>query len=358
MLTSLRVEGANCPDCFNETLAGLADLDGVIAVHGSIDGSRIEIDHDVALDALIALVGTHLHGVEMFANEIQMVPVHAVASATNCDHRQVAGAVSNTTPEPFGTQCIDPAMTLGEIVTRYPSLAAALERRGLDYCCHGGRTLAEAATQAGLDPGGVATDLSTAHIEEPPAEWATLGPLELVNHIEAVHHAYLWDELPRITALIDKIVAAHGDRHPELADVRQLYATLRAELEPHLADEEQRVFPMIRQFTARADRSPLDAETLAQMAALVTEHERVGDLLADLRRVTNHHAVPADGCATYTVCYGSLAALEEDTHLHVHKENNVLFPAIRTRSWETADSNTGPGGAGTSPGPAAGPGAI
>ena len=218
-------------------------------------------------------------------------------------------------------------MTLGEIVTLRPSLAADLERRGLDYCCHGGRTLAEAAQQAGLDARIVADELSAAHVGEPAAEWASLGPVELIDHIETVHHRYLWAELPRITALVDKILTVHGDRHPELAEVQRLYAELRADLEPHLAREEQELFPMIRRL-AGGPRSDTRALT-AQIDALAVEHETVGDLLDALRRATSGYTTPADGCASYGACYRALADLEADTHLHVHKENNLLFPAAR-----------------------------
>jgi regulator of cell morphogenesis and NO signaling len=220
-------------------------------------------------------------------------------------------------------------MTLGEIVTLRPSLAADLERRGLDYCCHGGRTLTEAARVAGVDAQTVADELSTAHVDEPAPGWASLEPAELVDHIETVHHQYLWAELPRIAALVDKIATVHGDRHPELAEVQRLYSELRADLEPHLAREEQVLFPMVRQHAAATDGPQVDTRALAaQIDALASEHETVGELLDELNRVTAGYATPADGCATYAACYRALADLETDTHLHVHKENNVLFPAV------------------------------
>jgi regulator of cell morphogenesis and NO signaling len=37
---------------------------------------------------------------------------------------------------------------------------------------------------------------------------------------------------------------------------------------------------------------------------------------------------PADGCASYAACCVALANLEADTHLHIHKENNLLFPMV------------------------------
>ncbi|MGH9134819.1 MAG: iron-sulfur cluster repair di-iron protein [Ilumatobacteraceae bacterium] len=222
------------------------------------------------------------------------------------------------------------AMTLGEIVTLHPSLAADLERRGLDYCCHGARTLAAAATDAGLDPQTVAAELATVGTSEPPAAWASLATSELVDHVESVHHRYLWAELPRIAALVDKIVAVHGDRHPELFQLQRLYVELRADLEPHLTREEQSLFPLVRQLDAARSRSEIEP-LVEQIELLSGEHETVGELLEQLRRVTDGYATPADACASYTACYRALADLEADTHLHVHKENNLLFPHIQAR---------------------------
>jgi regulator of cell morphogenesis and NO signaling len=324
MQTSLRIDGANCSTCFNETLEALTGIDGVRAVHGSVVGPCIEIDHDgITLDVITATIRTHLHGIEVFSNETRMVPLEPVEITAECArHRHVEAAADTAAG-------IDLSMTLGEIVTLHPSLAVELERRGLDYCCHGARTLATAAGDAGLDPQTVAEELSAARVDEPPAEWASLSVLELVDHIEAVHHRYLWAELPRISALVDKIVEVHGDRHPELAEVQRLSDELRADLEPHLVREEQVLFPMIRRLGASSERTPGETrELVGQIEALAAEHDTVGALLEELDRVTDGYTPPADGCASYAACYLALAELEADTHLHVHKESNVLFPAL------------------------------
>lgn len=332
MQTTLRIDGANCPTCFNQTLDDLARLDGVRSVHGSVAGPCIEVDHDVALEAITAAVRNRLHGIEMFANEVRMVPLEPMVMSMACTHDRPAEATA-TTIVAADEGGIDPSMTLGDIVTQRPSLAAELERRGLDYCCHGDRTLAAAARDAGLDAQTVAEELSAAHVAEPAAEWASLGLVELVDHIETVHHGYLRAEMPRISALIAKIVTVHGDRHPELAEVQRLYTELRADLEPHLTREEQELFPMIRQLAAASDAPGSDHRAIVeQIEALGAEHETVGDLLEELRRATSEYATPADGCASYAACYEALAHLEADTHLHVHKENNVLFPAVRSEA--------------------------
>jgi regulator of cell morphogenesis and NO signaling len=63
---------------------------------------------------------------------------------------------------------------------------------------------------------------------------------------------------------------------------------------------------------------------------MLAEHDTAGELLATLRSLTGGYVTPADGCASYQMLYAGLAELEADTHLHIHKENNVLFPAVVT----------------------------
>ena len=224
---------------------------------------------------------------------------------------------------------LDPAMTLGDVVTSHPALARELERRGLDYCCRGDRSLADACAERELDLATTIGELravaATTGGEAPV--WASMDVGDLVDHLEATHHRYLWGELPRLSALADKVVAVHGDRHPELRDVRRRFEELRAELEPHLAKEERVLFPMIRQSVA--SRASATIQWLGPpISVMLAEHDRAGALLAELRRLTDGYRPPPDDCASYRACYAALADLEADTHLHVHKENNLLFPAV------------------------------
>jgi regulator of cell morphogenesis and NO signaling len=224
---------------------------------------------------------------------------------------------------------IDPTITLADLVNRRPGLARELELRGLDYCCGGSRSLAEACATRGLDPAVVAGELATVSPAENAPDWTLMGPTELVNHLEAVHHRFLWEELPRLTALVATIVRVHGERHPELAAVAECYAEIRADLEPHLAKEEQVLFPMIRRLDADARLDAPDAGALrAPIAVMLQEHDHVGALLDRLRQLTGGYRPPDDGCASYVACFAGFAELEADTHLHVHKENNVLFPLV------------------------------
>ncbi len=256
----------------------------------------------------------------------------------------VAGAVGDRTGKERGPLALSDASprrhdesmnmistntSLAELVTSHPSLARELERLGMDYCCGGRQTLHAACSRAGLDPEQVTVDLQMAIGPELEPDWSTMGVVELVDHLESTHHRSLWAEMPRLTALLDKIVGVHGERHPELQPIRECYADVRADLEPHMLKEEHVLFPMIREM-AGADVMPsFHCGSVGNpISVMLSEHGRVGELLTRLRELTRGYEPPLDGCASYKACFTALADLEADTHLHIHKENNLLFPAV------------------------------
>ncbi len=236
---------------------------------------------------------------------------------------------------------IDTATTLAALVDAHPSLARELEQRGLDYCCGGRRSLAESCAEAGLDPKRTADELLAAITSVEPAPWTSFGAVELIDHLVATHHAYLWAEMPRLSALAEKVDGVHAARHPELADIRRCWEEIRADMEPHLMKEERVLFPMARELAAShaaAGGTPsFHCGTLRNpISVMLSEHDRMGELLALMRRLTDTYRAPADGCASYTALFDGLMQFEMDTHLHVHKENNVLFPLIVRLEAESA----------------------
>ena len=233
---------------------------------------------------------------------------------------------------------IDPKMTLGELVNTYPSLAREMEKRELDYCCGGGQTLADACASKGLDPITTASALATAATDGLATAWAKMGPTELVDHLESTHHRYLWEEMPRLSTLMAKIVSVHGARHLELGAIAECYEEVRADLEPHLVKEERVLFPMIRELAVARSMPLFHCGTLRNpISVMLSEHDAVGELLARLRTMTNGYQPPTDGCASYIACFAGLAELEADTHLHIHKENNLLFPMVVRMESELAE---------------------
>jgi regulator of cell morphogenesis and NO signaling len=219
---------------------------------------------------------------------------------------------------------IDPTRTLASLVAELSERAVMLDRLGLDYCCHGQRSLADACADAGLDVTAAAYEIGSVAggtTVQPPSE-----PGALADYIEATHHAYLHTELPELAVLAAKVTTVHGARHPELSAVNVLVTALRIDLEPHLAKEERVLFPAIRALTLGERGFPF--KTVRNPVRMMTaEHDRAGALLAELRTVTCAYSPPSHACASYRSLYERLEHLERDTHRHIHLENNVLFPA-------------------------------
>jgi regulator of cell morphogenesis and NO signaling len=229
---------------------------------------------------------------------------------------------------------IERSTTLAALVDDRPELAPLLERLELDYCCGGARSLETACTAAALDVDETARELAEFAGVSVPAPWRDLGPGPLCDHIESTHHVYLTAALPRLDALVDRVADVHGERHPELNEVQRSFRELRADLEPHLMKEERILFPMIRTLETTDEAPEFHCGSVRNpIGVMCAEHDRAGELLAELRTLTGGWTVPGDGCASYSLLYHGLAELEADTHLHIHKENNILFPAaVRTES--------------------------
>jgi regulator of cell morphogenesis and NO signaling len=221
--------------------------------------------------------------------------------------------------------------TVGRLVAEKPGRSRVFEALGVDYCCGGDRPLGEVCAEKGLDAATVLRMLAAYEAEggaEDGADWTGATAGELADHIEEAHHDYLRGALPRLDAMVDKVARVHWEGHPELRELREVFRSLRAELEAHMAEEERVLFPACRGLDA-ADAPDLEGLLEGPLGELVREHEEAGRALARMRELTGGYEPPADACNTYRAMLDGLAELERDTHLHIHEENNVLFPKVR-----------------------------
>ena len=218
-----------------------------------------------------------------------------------------------------------PYDTLADLVVNNASRARILDRLGLDYCCGGTETLGHACTRLGLDTTDVVAALDTTATADENHNCDQMNPAALIQHLIHVHHTYLHAELPDLERLAQKVLDAHGGRHPELHEVHKHVGALRDDLEPHMLKEERVLFPAIIQLLDGPAQFPFGsiANPIKMMGI---EHDRVGEILTRLRETTNAYAIPDDACASYRSLYERLTELEHDTHLHVLEENHLLFP--------------------------------
>src|SRR5262245_18352995 len=220
--------------------------------------------------------------------------------------------------------------TVGEIVSSDFRAAEVFERFGIDFCCGGRQSVDEACRIAAVDPALIREALrALPPTEALPGDEADWPLARLIDHILTAHHEYLRSSIPMIARHLTKLAEVHGERHPELLQVRVLFDEMARDLMQHMAKEERVLFPYIRDLGARTvDPSwPCPFGTVENPIRMMErEHQQAGDELRAMRELTNGFTVPGDGCATYRVCFAELLHFERDLHRHVHLENYVLFP--------------------------------
>lgn len=233
--------------------------------------------------------------------------------------------------------------TVGDIVSDNYAFGSVFKRFGIDFCCGGGRTITEACDSKGVDVDELLAELSKADGRSgasapDPRGWKLDF---LADYITNVHHGYVREQLPTLLAFSTKVARVHGDSNPELIEVAGLVHELAGELTAHLADEEETLFPYVRQLvrgSVKEEAVPMEVRTGQTIGQMLEEHDHAGALMAEIRELTADFTPPPHACNTYRSLFVSLAEFEEDLHRHVHLENNVLFPRIS--ALENGDAGT------------------
>lgn len=223
--------------------------------------------------------------------------------------------------------------SIGEIVSAMPKAGDIFKEYRIDFCCGGNRPLQEAIREQGLNEAEILERLDKTYEEVyktggSQVDFKMMPPGELIDHIINTHHAYLRKELPAISDYVNTILKVHGKKHGDvLFRVHKLFHSLKTELEQHLVKEEEIVFPMIKEYEGRPS-----TDSVRKIAAVINEledeHEGAGDILKELREITDNYTPPEDGCRTYCLTYQKLEELESDLFQHIHLENNILFKAF------------------------------
>lgn len=222
---------------------------------------------------------------------------------------------------------------IGDIVAKFPNSADIFKKYKIDFCCGGDRLLSTAIKEQGVSEEEVLERINTSYemfknnISLKDRNWVEVPLDELVDQILNVHHAYLYENLPKISELTTKILRVHGEKHPELSRVHKLFHIIKMELEAHLIEEETIQYPAIREYLINNREIDLN-KAINIVEQLQDEHTGAGNILKELRKITNDYEVPANTCTTYRLTYNKLEEMESDLFQHIHLENNILFPRL------------------------------
>jgi regulator of cell morphogenesis and NO signaling len=221
--------------------------------------------------------------------------------------------------------------TLAEIVTENIRAAIVFEEYGLDFCCKGKRPLADACAAKNVNVEKVVTSLNELNTNSESLNANDWGLDFLVDYVINNHHQYVRRMIPIVSLHADKVAAVHGQNHPEMIEVADLFLAVREELEGHMMKEERILFPYIKQIYAakqnNSQASPPPFGTIQNPIRMMeAEHTSAGNAMGRIRELSDNFTAPADACNTFKALYSELKEFEEDLHKHIHLENNILFP--------------------------------
>jgi regulator of cell morphogenesis and NO signaling len=222
--------------------------------------------------------------------------------------------------------------TIADVVKENIKTAHVFKKFGIDFCCGGGKSIEDACKKNNIDIGTLEAELNYAMSTiSPSVNYNTWSLDFFCDYIEQTHHNYVRDSIPTIQAYVTKVSKVHGDASPELIEIKILFDKVVAELIPHMQKEELILFPYIRKML-RAQK-----ENLANVNAsfgtvqnpihmMMHEHDIAGSLLKSINNLSNQYQAPSWACTTYKALYAKLEEFENDLHIHIHLENNILFP--------------------------------
>ena len=222
---------------------------------------------------------------------------------------------------------------IGEFVADDFRTAAVFAKHKIDFCCNGNRSIQEACEKKGIDSNLVIEELETVvnSSSNQSIDYKS-WPLDLlVEYIEKKHHRYVEEKIPVLRQFLDKLCRVHGERHPELFKINELFTASAGELTAHMKKEELILFPFIKKMVkANLDHGAVESPQFKTVenpiAMMMEEHDNEGERFRQIAELTDDYNPPSDACNTYKVTFAMLDEFEKDLHLHIHLENNILFP--------------------------------
>ena len=222
--------------------------------------------------------------------------------------------------------------TIGDFVAENFRTAEVFKKYHIDFCCKGGRTVEEACDNKKVSPQQIYQELEEIVNRKSEDIDFNSWPLDLLaDYVEKTHHKYVEEKSAMLIPYLNKLCKEHGERHPELFEINELFIGSAQDLAAHMKKEELILFPFIKQMVeAKKNGEPLPAPRFGTVenpvAMMKHEHEAEGERFVKIAELTNNYEFPDDACGTYQVTYRMLEDFQNDLHKHIHLENNILFP--------------------------------
>lgn len=211
---------------------------------------------------------------------------------------------------------------VADIVTDMPLSADIFRKYGIDFCCGGNITINEAVKNKKIDADTLIEEINALpKHDQGNINVKYLDEPSLIQYIQSRYHETMREEFKNLSPYVTKVAKVHGPNHPFLIQLQDLYRQYRDGMLEHMAQEDEHDFPALIKLS-RGEEVDYASDIIQ---SLVDDHTHTGQLLEDMRELTNQYQPPSEACQTWRLVYNRLENLERETHEHVHLENHVLF---------------------------------
>ena len=221
---------------------------------------------------------------------------------------------------------------VAEAVSENIKTAHIFKKYGIDFCCGGGVSITKACEKKNVKLEDLMQEL--ANIDKQGGSAHNYNDWELdflADYIINTHHKYVTENLELLEAYTEKVARVHGENHPPLLEIRHLFLSAKDELTSHMQKEERILFPFIKKMVqAKKENTtlePIQFGTVNNPIEMMEhEHEAVGNIFKQISELSFAYTPPEWACNTFKAMYAKLEEFESDLHVHIHLENNILFP--------------------------------
>lgn len=227
------------------------------------------------------------------------------------------------------------SLTLAELAIHIPGSIELFEKYEFDFYQNGQQTLKEACKKNDLSHSKISAELnslpknSTYHIN-----MDEIGIERLIDFINIKYHSKEKEILSTIHFNIQSVLTEKNNDKSFvhfIENIEEIFCDLMDNFIRHCNKEEEILFPHINKLLQlRAGKAKLTSNQVAVLKnpiqILVADHEKAVEIVSDIKKWTNRLNIPKNASAAYLVLIKSLKEFEKDFHMHLHLENNILFP--------------------------------
>ena len=230
--------------------------------------------------------------------------------------------------------------TLAELAIHIPVSIQLFEKYNFNYYQNGRQTFKEACEEKGLNFSVIDAELNQLQLSSKTNSMLTLEDMSvdrLIDFINGQHHSNEAEVLDFIEESIKKLITnpqCSADLISLLQEIEEYFNDLKDKLVKHCEKEDKILFPYMRKlYELRRDKlftntSQNNSFVKKPIQLLEAEHVQAATTLSKIKIITDNYSIPVNAPKDYQKLMDNLKEFESEFHVHLHIENNILFPKV------------------------------